>query len=111
MQTRLEIVKLSIQQSDQSSFVKETIPPSQLQIDFIDAKLSTNEIVVLKGRLAINGKSRTLENIGLSLGVTRERIRQIEKKALNKLIGFYSENGTTVCCVEHQVPITRNLDD
>lgn len=32
-----------------------------------------------------DGKSRTLEDIGKMLGVTRERVRQIEKKALDKL--------------------------
>ena len=35
--------------------------------------------------LSENGKEHTLEEIGRILGVTRERIRQIEKKAISKL--------------------------
>jgi RNA polymerase primary sigma factor len=32
-----------------------------------------------------DGRSRTLEEVGLEFGVTRERIRQIESKAIRKL--------------------------
>jgi RNA polymerase primary sigma factor len=32
-----------------------------------------------------DGRSRTLEGVGMEFGVTRERIRQIEAKALRKL--------------------------
>jgi len=33
----------------------------------------------------VDGESRTLEEVGQEFGVTRERIRQIESKALRKL--------------------------
>jgi RNA polymerase primary sigma factor len=37
-------------------------------------------------RFALDGdRSRTLEEVGQHFGVTRERIRQIESKALRKL--------------------------
>jgi len=33
----------------------------------------------------VDGEEHTLEDIGLQFGLTRERIRQIEKKTLTKL--------------------------
>ncbi len=41
---------------------------------------------VIEKRYCINGESkRTLQQIGDMLGVSRERVRQIERKALRKL--------------------------
>ncbi len=40
---------------------------------------------ILKMRFGIEGEAKTLEKIGEELGVTRERIRQIESKYLQKL--------------------------
>ena len=49
-------------------------------------KLTKQEYTVIYLRFGLgNGTPRTLEAIGPVLGVTRERIRQIEKKALEKL--------------------------
>lgn len=48
--------------------------------------LSAREERVLKLRFGLNdGRERTLDEIGAQLGKTRERIRQIEMKALRKL--------------------------
>ena len=48
--------------------------------------LSAREAQVIKFRFGIGGGSpQTLEQVGQHLGVTRERIRQIEAKALKKL--------------------------
>ncbi len=48
--------------------------------------LSDREREVLEMRFGLNdGKDHTLEEVGQSFGVTRERIRQIEAKALRKL--------------------------
>jgi RNA polymerase primary sigma factor len=48
--------------------------------------LSPREEAVLKMRFGIDdGSERTLEEVGRSFAVTRERIRQIEAKALRKL--------------------------
>jgi len=37
------------------------------------------------------GEYYTLEQVGLCLGVTRERVRQIERRALAKLARMYAE--------------------
>ncbi|MCA9925338.1 MAG: RNA polymerase sigma factor RpoD [Anaerolineales bacterium] len=48
--------------------------------------LSEREREVLEMRFGLNdGKDHTLEEVGRNFGVTRERIRQIEAKALRKL--------------------------
>jgi RNA polymerase primary sigma factor len=50
------------------------------------AKLSLREEKILRLRFGIDHEEpQTLEQIGQALGVTRERIRQIEEKALGKL--------------------------
>jgi RNA polymerase primary sigma factor len=56
------------------------------QIKDVLGFLSDREREVLEMRFGLNdGKDHTLEEVGRSFGVTRERIRQIEAKALRKL--------------------------
>lgn len=52
----------------------------QSMVDLTDRE---KEIIIL--RFGIGGQSYTLEEVGAKFGVTRERIRQIEAKALMKL--------------------------
>jgi len=48
--------------------------------------LTPREEMVLKLRFGLeDGRNRTLEEVGKEFNVTRERIRQIEAKALRKL--------------------------
>jgi hypothetical protein len=50
------------------------------------ARLTDREATVIRQRFGLGDtEPRTLEQIGLEFGVTRERIRQIEDKALRKL--------------------------
>jgi len=56
------------------------------QIDSVLSSLSPREQRVLQLRFGLeDGRSRTLEEVGKEFNVTRERIRQIEAKALRKL--------------------------
>ena len=73
---------------------RNTIAPSDAasyqllreQVDDVLFTLSEREARVLQLRFGLeDGRSRTLEEVGRDFGVTRERIRQIEAKALRKL--------------------------
>ncbi len=56
------------------------------QIDEVLSSLTRREQRVLQLRFGLeDGRSRTLEEVGQEFNVTRERIRQIEAKALRKL--------------------------
>ena len=56
------------------------------QIEDVLDTLTDRESRVLQLRFGLeDGRSRTLEEVGKEFGVTRERIRQIEAKALRKL--------------------------
>jgi RNA polymerase primary sigma factor len=56
------------------------------QVQSILSTLSDREQKIVKMRFGLeNGKSHTLEEVGQEFAVTRERIRQIEAKALAKL--------------------------
>lgn len=56
------------------------------QLEEVLDTLTPREKKVLRLRFGLDdGRARTLEEVGQSFGVTRERIRQIEAKALRKL--------------------------
>ena len=56
------------------------------QLDEVLASLTEREAKVLRLRFGLeDGRPRTLEEVGKEFDVTRERIRQIEAKALRKL--------------------------
>ena len=56
------------------------------QLEEVLETLTVREKKVLELRFGLeDGRSRTLEEVGQHFGVTRERIRQIEAKALRKL--------------------------
>ena len=53
------------------------------------AKLSTRERYILEARYGLNGApTYTLDELGRTFNLTRERIRQIEKQALNRLLAL-----------------------
>lgn len=56
------------------------------QLNEVLDTLTDREENVLRLRFGLeDGQSKTLEQVGQQFGVTRERIRQIEAKALRKL--------------------------
>lgn len=74
--------------ADTSSTVEEQVEYSQLKesIERVLSTLTDKEKDILELRFGLkDGIDRTLEQIGAKYGVTRERIRQIEAKALRKL--------------------------
>lgn len=77
-------------------FIEDTLTPSieeqamesamQREINRQMECLQPREQIILVLRFGLNGQNpHTLEEVGKRMGVTRERIRQIESKALRKL--------------------------
>jgi RNA polymerase primary sigma factor len=74
---------------DESSLSPADVATRQMlkeQMDDVLDSLTSRERRVLQLRFGLeDGRQRTLEEVGREFGVTRERIRQIEAKALRKL--------------------------
>lgn len=74
---------------DEESATPEESATTQLlkeQVQSVLSTLSDREQKIVRMRFGLdNGKSHTLEEVGQEFAVTRERIRQIEAKALAKL--------------------------
>lgn len=76
-----------------------------------------NKIIIRRFGLSASGKRHTLEDVGREFGVTRERIRQVEAKALRKIKQHMTElddeeTYTVVCGLqadvqEHLLDATR----
>ena len=72
-----------IEEADKTS-VKEEL------YEAISEALNPKEQKVIILRFGLDGnRARTLAEVGKELNVTRERIRQVESKALRKLEGYY----------------------
>ena len=75
-------------QDDESPAPQDSAAYTMLkeQLEEVMSTLTPREAKVLKLRFGLeDGKARTLEEVGKEFNVTRERIRQIEAKALRKL--------------------------
>ena len=84
---------------DEKQNVENTIIDNELKNDIKNAlnilKEKEKNVIVLRFGLENNDK-QTLEEIGNSYGVTKECIRQIEKRALNKIAHFEFSNNLKV---------------
>lgn len=90
------IFSIEIEESVALGYTKETPTPEQLlcereefcNVQAVIGHLSKNERIVINRRFGFNApdnKGETLESIAKDMGLTRERIRQIEKNALERL--------------------------
>ena len=71
---------ISVEERNEKKFLKDTVKSI---LDELDNK---KEVKILSLRFGLeDGKPRTLEEIGNMYGITRERVRQIEAKALVRL--------------------------
>ena len=100
--TYLDAPKGDSEESTNIDFItdKKSISPVQYAnqndikelLEKVIGKLNKREALVIRLRYGIDdGKSKTLEEVGQILGVTRERIRQIEVKSIKKLKIFCKE--------------------
>ena len=70
----------------ENPFAKMVREANQQIVESVLSTLSVKEAEVLRMRFGINAiKPMTLEEVGKHYGVTRERIRQVENKAIRKL--------------------------
>ena len=69
--------------------IEEISTDEEILIELIYSSINDKDKFVLEQRFAHN---KTLEEIASKFQVTRERIRQIEMKCLNKIKSLYSEN-------------------
>jgi len=83
-------------ESELGNFIEDLITPTPIQsvytkllsekIDSVLDTLPCREAQILKLRFGLDdGRFYTLEEVGKKFGLTRERIRQIESKALRRL--------------------------
>jgi RNA polymerase nonessential primary-like sigma factor len=84
---------------------EQTMDPSEslaeedmhLNVEECLAQLSDKQREVVERRFGLHGYSvSTLEQVGKEIGVTRERVRQIQMDALNKLKKILEQEGISV---------------
>ena len=74
----------AVSHSQQSQTLRE-LNPQQVVFSILQSLGEREREIVISRHGLESGQSETLERIGRKLNLTRERVRQIEKEALNKL--------------------------
>ena len=80
--TLLDVLQNSDAPKVDNSLINESL---SIEIERIFATLSDREAEILKDSFGIGRQELTLEEIGIKVGLTRERVRQIREKAIRKL--------------------------
>ena len=76
------VIRTSMDSPERIAIARE----QSMQIDSVILQLNPRERMIIERRFGLDGlKPQTLETLGHGLNLTRERIRQIEAKALEKL--------------------------
>ncbi len=101
MHTYYSLLKNTLSLDDKVNFLKETLQSNYdsavTELENMEAvnhviselltKLNTRELDVIKSRYGIGTNKETLEQIGKRIKVSKERVRQIELRALDKMRG------------------------
>jgi DNA-directed RNA polymerase delta subunit/transcriptional regulator len=79
-----------IAQAEQNKMVRNLDISAEVAFVLACPKLKRErDVLVINSRYGLTGeKPKTLEEIGKELGITRERVRQIEKNAIRKLVEY-----------------------
>lgn len=64
---------------------------------------------ILEKRFSLTGNNETLADIGRELGLTRERVRQVEKKTIQKIIDNMKDEQIIINCFYKNANIDENL--
>lgn len=86
---------------DESTLAPETLVSQESLLDDIKGMLEQlsqkeRDVLILRFGLNNNGNKKTLDEIGTIYGVSRERIRQIENRAISKLKKLCKNRNLTV---------------
>jgi len=85
-----------------------TLTTEQLVTDVLATIDREREREIVARRFGLFDRKETLEQIGEMLGITRERVRQLEKSVVTKLRGA-GEQGTLPHLVDFQTKIVKQL--
>jgi RNA polymerase sigma factor (sigma-70 family) len=71
--------------TSEDPFEHATLRVAARALPAVLATLTPRELAIIRGRYGIDGQARAVKDLAAELGVTRERVRQIERAAMRKL--------------------------